>query len=423
MSRVVSLFIFLLGAIQLFAQKECVSTNYQEELLKMQPSASQRIASANSFLNTYRPEIMMSGAGSGSGSAALPVINIPVVVHILYKDASQNISDEQIMTQIEILNKAFNMQHADTGSIPTYFRNIAAACRIEFCLAKVDPKGRATNGIVRKSTWVTMFGIDDRIKYSDQGGDDAWDSEKYLNIWVGNLAGAMVGYSSPVGCPKDRDGIAVKSTAFGKGNAAPYNKGKTVVHEVGHWMGLRHIWGDATCGDDLVDDTPKQRTSNRGCPSGKKPGCDNSSTGENYQNYMDLTSDDCMLMFTAGQMNRMRSSFAPGGPRYGILSSNGCTGTPVVETVEVAQTEKPVVKLINVYPNPAQNVLVIDLKENTDLLGSDVQVVNQLGLPVKTFKLTQVKTTVNITQLAGGMYIVKLNGAGKKFQEKFIKIN
>lgn len=367
----------------------------------------------------------MSGAGQGSSPGTLPVITIPVVVHVLYKDANQNISDEQVLSQIEVLNKAFNLQHADTNRIPSYFRDIAASCRIEFCLAKVDPKGRATNGIVRKSTWVTMYGIDDRIKYSDQGGDDAWDSDKYLNIWVGNLAGAMVGYSSPIGGPKDKDGIAVKPTAFGtKGIAsAPYHLGKTVVHEVGHWLGLRHIWGDATCGDDLVDDTPKQRTSNRGCPSGIKPGCDNSPYGENYQNYMDLTSDDCMLMFTQGQMNRMRSSFASGGPRYSILSSNGCTGTPTAAPIETPETEKPVVKLINVYPNPAQNVLVIDIKENTDLLGTDAQVLNQLGQPVRTFKLSQVKTTVNISQLAGGMYVIRLNGAGKKIQEKFIKIN
>lgn len=423
MSRVVSLCIFLFASIQLFAQKECVSASYQEELLKMQPSAGQRIATANTFLNTYRPEIMMSGAGSGP--VTVPVITIPVVVHVLYKDAYQNISDEQVLSQIDVLNKAFNLQHADTGRIPSYFRDLAANCRIEFRLAKIDPKGRATNGIVRKSTWVTMYGIDDRIKYSDQGGDDAWDSDKYLNIWVGNLAGSMVGYSSPIGGPKDRDGIAVKPTAFGtKGIAsAPYHLGKTVVHEVGHWLGLRHIWGDAACGDDLVDDTPKQRTSNKGCPSGIKAGCDNTAYGENYQNYMDLTSDDCMLMFTVGQMNRMRSSFAPGGPRHGILSSNGYTGTPVAAPIEVVETERPVVKLINVYPNPAQNVLVIDLKENADLLGTNAVIVNQLGQPVKTFKLTQVKTTLNITQFTGGMYFVKLNGAGKKLQEKFIKIN
>ena len=396
---------------------------YQETLLQNRPSLSDRIASANNFLNNYRPEISLSPAGSAPVS--IPVITIPVVVHVLYNEASQNISDEQVLSQIDVLNKAFNLQHADTGRIPSYFKELAANCRIQFCLAKVDPKGHATNGIVRKSTWVSMYGFDDRIKFSDKGGDDAWDADRYFNIWVGNLAGGMVGYSSPVGAPKETDGIAVKPTAFGtKGTAsAPYNLGKTVVHETGHWLGLRHIWGDATCGDDLVDDTPRQKTSNRGCPSGIKPGCDNTPYGENYQNYMDLTSDECMLMFTVGQMNRMRSSFAVGGPHYKILSSNGCTGTPLPGEAQVPRAEdKPVVKLIGIYPNPVQNNLVIDIMENSDLIGADVQVLNQMGQPVKAFRIMQTKTTVNVAQFTGGMYIVRINGVGKKYQEKFLKL-
>jgi hypothetical protein len=324
-----------------------------------------------------------------------------------------------------VLNKAFNLQHADTGRIPSYFRELAANCRIQFCLAKVDPTGHATTGIVHKNTWVTMYGFDDRIKFSDQGGDDSWDADKYFNIWVGNLAGGMVGYSSVIGGPKNVDGIAIKFTAFGtRGTAsAPYHLGKTAVHETGHWLGLRHIWGDATCGDDLVDDTPRQRTSNRGCLSGIKPGCDNTPYGEMYMDYMDLTNDDCMLMFTIGQMNRMRSSFAPGGPHYKMLTSNGCTGTPLPNEVAIPQPiETPVVKLIGVYPNPVQNSLVIDIMENADLIGADVQVLNQIGVPVKSFKLTQVKTTVNVSQLTTGMYIVKINGVSKKCQDKFLKL-
>lgn len=423
MSRLLFLFIFLINSAVLFAQKECVSTQYLEDLQK-QPSAQLSIASANSFLNNYRPEILMSGDGAGTSPANLPVITIPVVVHILYKEASQNISDEQVRSQIEILNKAFQLQHADTGKIPAHFRELAANCRISFCLAKVDPKGYATSGIIRKSTWVTMYGIDDRIKYSSQGGDDAWPSDKYLNIWVGNLAGGMVGYSSPIGGPAEKDGIAVRPTAFGTGGTThpPYHLGKTVVHEVGHWLGLRHIWGDAYCGDDLVHDTPKQRTSNRGCPSGIKLSCDNSSAyGDMYMNYMDLTSDDCMLMFTAGQMERMRAAFAPGGPRRGILSSQGCTGTPLPAPIEVPETA-PEVKLVNLYPNPTANRLVIDLKENIELLGSQVQIMNQLGRVVATFKLTQAKTTYDATRLAGGMYILTIDGNSKRYQEKFLKL-
>ncbi|MGB8193064.1 MAG: M43 family zinc metalloprotease [Chitinophagaceae bacterium] len=421
MSRLVLLFLYLITGISVFAQKECVSTQYQEELQK-KPSALQSIATANSFLNNYRPEIFM-GSDPGTAPGTLPVINIPVVVHILYKDASQNISDEQVLSQIDILNKAFQLQHADTGKIPAHFRELAANCRINFCLAKVDPKGYATSGIVRKSTWVTMYSIDDRIKYSGMGGDDAWPRDKYLNIWVGNLVAGLAGYSSPIGGPAETDGIAVRPTAFGtKGTtAAPYHMGRTTVHEVGHWLGLRHIWGDATCGDDLVHDTPKQRTSNRGCPSGIKASCDNAASGEMYMNYMDLTSDDCMLMFSVGQMERMRSAFAPGGPRYGILSSQGCTGTALPEPAAAPETA-PVVKLIDLYPNPARGRLVIDIKENTELLGAQVQIRNQVGQPVMTLKLTQTKTTIDAGRLQSGMYIISIDGGSKKYQEKFLKL-
>ena len=418
MSRFILFCLLLITGTYCFAQKECSTAQYEQELLKTLPAFKQNIASANSFLNNARSEVFM---GAGTPTGVLPTITIPVVVHILYKDAGQNFSDAEVLEQIDILNKAFQLRHADTAKIPAHFRALAADCRIEFCLAKVDPNGMATNGIVRKNTWVSLFGIDDRIKYSDKGGDDAWATDKYLNIWVGNLAGQVAGYSSVIGGPAERDGVAIYTTAFGSRGAFPYNKGKTLVHEVGHWLGLRHLWGDTNCGDDLVDDTPRQRTANRGCPSGIKQSCDNNGTGDMYMNYMDLTNDECMVMFTYGQMNRMRAAFAPGGPRNAILSSNGCSGTPLPKPIEAPVVTEPVVKLMNVYPNPAQSMIVIDITESANLLGSDVQLLNQFGMPVKTVRLSQQKTTIQISQLPAGMYIIKLNGS-KKYQEKFLKL-
>lgn len=424
MSRLALLCLFLFTGYSLSAQKECVTTQYEDQLLKQYPALQHNINASRSFLSNPRLESVM-GAGTPAGVA--PVITIPVVVHVLYKDASQNISDEQIHSQIDVLNKAFQLLHADTNKIPARFRDLAANCRIEFCLAKVDPQGYATNGIVRRSTWVTMYGVDDRIKFTDQGGSDAWDSQRYLNIWVGNLAGGIVGYSSPIGGPANKDGIAILPVAFGTvGTArAPYHLGKTMVHEVGHWLGLRHIWGDALCGDDLVDDTPTQRSSNRGCPSGVKLSCATSGNGDMYMNYMDLTSDDCMLMFTHGQMNRMRAAFAPGGPRHGILSSQGCSGTPIPKPIGATVVAEPVVKVMDVYPNPVRSSLIIDISENAELLGSEVQIVNHWGQPVKTLRLSQLKTTIPVAHLAGGMYIIRLsggNGGVGKYQEKFLKL-
>lgn len=363
-------------------------------------------------------------SGPGTSPIDIPVITIPIVIHLMYKDASENISDAQVMSQIDILNKAFQFQHADTGKIPAHFRSLAANCRIQFCLAKVDPNGYATSGIIRRNTWVTLFGIDDRIKFADKGGADAWPRDKYLNIWIGTLAGGLVGYASPLGGPANTDGIVVYSKAFGTGGttAYPYHLGKTLVHEVGHWLGLRHIWGDASCGDDYIDDTPQQRSANRGCPTGIKKSCGTSTYGDMYVNYMDLSADDCLLMFTYGQMNKMRSAFYSGGPRYALLTSNACTGTPLpapVPTPDVAPVE---VKLIGLYPNPATNRLVVDLKENTHLIGHDAIIVNQLGQPVKRVKLSHAKTTVEITSLQGGMYMLTIEGAGRKVQEKFMKL-
>lgn len=404
------------------AQDDCFSHEYGQKISQEFP---QQTIAAHSFLLSSRTGAVMTGAGTGTPiGTPSPVITIPVVVHILYKDASQNISDEQVMSQIEVLNQAFRLQLADTGRIPAHFRPYASDARIEFCLAKVDPNGRATSGIIRKSTWVTQYGIDDRIKYSNMGGDDAWDSDRYLNIWVGALAGGIVAYASPLGGPKDRDGIAIRPGAFGKGGTAgaPYNLGRSLVHEVGHWLGLRHIWGDVSCGDDYVDDTPRQRSANRGCQTGIKYSCDNSGYGDMYMNFMDLSNDECLLMFTAGQVQRMRNAFAEGGPRHKLLFSNGCSGTPVAAPEEGQGEELPQLQLLGLYPNPVRQQLTIDIKNNTELLGSDVVIFNNSGQPVKTFRITQAKTIVYVNELRSGLYFINVNGGSKKYREKFLKM-
>ncbi len=421
MRRVIVLFFACLAMQLLHAQKDCSTSEYADQLAKSNATVQQSMMAAESFLRSYRPEILSSGIDHSS-TAGLPVITIPVVVHILYKEPYQNISDEKVKEQLAILNNAFRLATSDTLKIPSYFQEFAADCRIEFVLARISPDGKATTGIVRKSTWVTLYGMDDRIKYSDMGGDNAWDANKYLNIWVGNLAGGNVGYSSPIGGPKDRDGVAIRSDAFGFNSSAAFGGGKTLVHEVGHWLGLRHIWGDAACGDDQVDDTPKQRSANRGCPSGIKITCDNAPYGDMYNNFMDQVNDDCMLMFTKGQMARMRAAFAPGGPRYALLSSNGYNGQPTTEEPIILPKGEPiVVKLIQLYPNPTQRDLVIQFKEKDDCIGSELTITNQFGQVVKKITIQQLRTTVNVSAFQNGMYFVTLFGNHRKLQEKFLK--
>ena len=197
------------------------------------------------------------------------MITIPVVVHVLYNNAIQNISDAQVNSQIDVLNEDFRKLNLDISNLPNVFSALAADCQIQFCLAKRDPNGNATNGIVRKSTTITSFSSNDNIKRSANGGSDPWNTSQYLNIWSGNLGGGLLGYAQFPGGAAATDGVVLLYNTVGRVGTlmAPYNKGRTATHEVGHWLNLRHIWGDANCGSDLVNDTPTQQTSNFGCPT------------------------------------------------------------------------------------------------------------------------------------------------------------
>ena len=213
------------------------------------------------------------------------------------------------------MNNDYRRQNADAVNTPAPFKSVAADTRIVFCLAKVDPNGNHTSGIIRKYTKTDLFLSDDAMKFSTSGGDDIWDSKRYLNIWVCNLFGRTLGYSVMPGAPADKDGVVIQYSVFGTtpNVAAPYNKGRTVTHEVGHWLGLKHLWGDAVCGDDGIADTPTQQTNNSGCPSFPHlSSCSINFNGDMFMNFMDFTDDACMNMFTHGQKNEMRSLFALG---------------------------------------------------------------------------------------------------------------
>lgn len=280
----------------------------------------------------------------GTANKTTAVVTIPVVVHVLYRTASENISDAQILSQIDILNKDFRKLNTDINLVPSAFAGLASDCEIEFCLAQRDPNGNATNGIVRKQTTATSFSYSSNaIKYSSSGGDNAWNSAQYLNIWVGTLSGGVLGYAQFPGGAAATDGVAILNTAFGNTGtaAAPFNKGRTATHEVGHWLNLFHIWGDdgtACTGSDQVTDTPNQGAENYGTPSfPKTDACSPSSPGVMFMNYMDYVDYDvAMFMFTAGQKARMLAALNT--YRTGILTSQGCVppstgscGTPHFE--------------------------------------------------------------------------------------------
>jgi hypothetical protein len=290
-----------------------------ERLEMLDPSVRTNMEAVERFTNDY---VTSHPAGSSR-----VVVSIPVVVHVIYNNSTQNISDAQINSQLTILNNDFRKLNADRTAVPSVFTSLAADCEINFCLAQRTPSGTATTGIVRVSTTTTSFIDDDRMKSSSTGGDNAWDATRYLNSWVCNLGGGLLGYAQFPGGAASTDGVVVNYTAFGNIGTAtsPFNLGRTATHEVGHWLNLRHIWGDATCGSDLVTDTPTQSTSNFGCPSFPSVTCSNGPNGDLWMNYMDYTDDRCMYMFTTGQKTRMQALFASGGARAGLATSAGCS--------------------------------------------------------------------------------------------------
>ncbi len=352
------------------------------------------------------------------------LIIIPVVVHILYKDGIQNISTSQVLSQIDALNKDFSRTNIDALNTPAVFAGLAADVKIKFCLARIDPQGRSTNGIIRKSTGTATFLADDAMKFSAAGGDNAWDSKRYLNIWVCKLFGRSLGYATYPGGPADRDGIVIAYDVFGTSGTvrAPFDKGRTATHEIGHWLGLKHTWGDANCGNDGVADTPPQQAYNSGCPGFPRiSSCSVNANGDMFMNFMDFTDDACMNMFTQGQKSKMRSLFASGGQRNTFLLSNVCDSgkaedAPLPLTAKLSPVE------LNIYPNPVLADIYIEMKQLDPLVSSSFRIFSSTGMEMLKGKLQKLKTKVNINDLPAGIYFVRVGEGKEAIIKKLIKL-
>ncbi len=333
MKRILYAFAFFGTAASVFAQaparRSCGSHEHFLLQLVDHPEMARTQSNIERFTEAY-------AANPFSSKTAAPVYTIPVVVHVLYNTSAQNISQAQIQSQIDVLNADYQLLNADASNVPSAFSGLKADAQIQFCLAQRDPSGVATTGIIRKSTTKTSFSADnDDAKSNSTGGSAPWPAGQYLNIWIvpGITSGGqpgILGYAQFPGGPAGTDGVVIGYNYFGTtGTAqAPFNKGRTGTHEVGHWLNLRHIWGDdgtGCSGSDLVGDTPNQGDENYGCPSFPQISCSNGSNGDLFMNYMDYTDDACMYMFTTGQKTRMHAVLTSGGARASLQSSLGCT--------------------------------------------------------------------------------------------------
>lgn len=233
---------------------------------------------------------------------------IPVVVHVIHDGGTNNISDAQIQSQIDVLNEDYRKRIGTNGD------GTGVDTDVEFCLAKKDPLGKCSNGIVRIKSPLSNHQTYQRSMLKQLS---YWDNTRYLNMYVVkniNNGGGTAGYSSFPGGPPDEDGIVVRHDYFGKTGTASASLGRTTTHEVGHWLGLYHTFnggcGVDTCADgDYVCDTPPAANPNFGCPTINSCSNDVPNVNDQIQNYMDYSNDNCKSMFTAGQKQRMDATF------------------------------------------------------------------------------------------------------------------
>jgi len=329
-------FIFFHSLAQSPKRHRCGTQFVIEEQYKKNPDLKRIVAAERSRLAAAAlQEKSVIRARSNS------TLTVPVVVHIVLPNPTI-ISDAQVQSQIDILNTDYAGLNGDSTRIPAAFKPFFGKGRIRFCLAKRTPSGESTNGIIRKvSSTKSDPGIGDPIKYSAQGGSDAWDPTQYLNVWVGDdLTSSFLGYSFTPSLPLSivplvERGFVNQYQCFGKGGTtqAPYNLGRTAVHEIGHYFNLEHIWGPTNCDgndvcsdDDGIGDTPKQEGCNYGNPVGVlTDNCTATDPGIMWMNYMDYVNDLSMVMYTPQQYARMEANFVNVVWMQNLANSNGCT--------------------------------------------------------------------------------------------------
>ena len=341
------------------------------------------------------------------------VINI--VFHILYKSGEDvediNVSDNDIEYAVGCLNRDFNLRNGDTTILTDTLKRLPGNMNIEFELATIDPDGNPTNGITRTETNIDFFSyFNDGAKFDSLGGKDAWDTKRYLNVWVCQTQNGLIGYSQFPDGDESTDGVVIlydvvkeKPTKYPQ-----FSKGRVLAHEIGHSLSLRHPWGNGWgCGDNLVDDIPTQNGPNYNCHDTIFSLCYGDTLREVVKHYMDYCGDSCMVMFTKGQVFNARKSIQ----QYRM---------DLVEVVP--DTQKVIIEDIKIYPTINTGKLFIELNGNFD--GEEVI----FHLYDMTNRLVQreiiiggIRNSINLDVYANGLYsVVLFVGKDIRFKDRII---
>ncbi len=349
-------FFFIFG-FQAMGQDRCGIMAYQK-LKEEKKLKTENTTSFEQWMQTKLAEGKIQSNSTQKATAA--TYTIPVVFHVIHNGepigTGNNIPDAQIASQIRVLNEDFNRLNADAADTPPEFLPAAASIDIEFVLAKRDPEGLATNGIARVQGTKTSWTLADSFEFKSLSN---WPSEDYFNIWIINFndPSNFIGFAQfpesnlpgLENSPADAltDGVVLNYRDVGSIDDDPsfvldpqFNKGRTATHEVGHFFGLRHLWGDVSnCGTDFVDDTPTQSSPTNGCPSHPQVSC---SSNNMFQNYLDFSSDVCMNIFTSGQVARMEVVLANSPRRASLTTSLGASEpVPVANDLGIKEILEP----------------------------------------------------------------------------------
>ncbi len=416
---------------QMQAQKPTLVCGY-EHFIKMQNLHNPEYVRRQ---ETILEESKRSGQNRGGG-----VYTLPVVFHVLYNSENQNTPDSVVLSQLEVLNEDYRRLNADAINTREIFQPVAADMDIEFALATVDPEGNPTSGIIHTYTDRENFEVDifsqtmtlDEVKHTADGGEDAWDPSHYINIWICNITvnfpAQIFGYAYPPAGLENwpagseapdisNEGVVIHYTTVGRNN--PYadedntsdnNLGRALTHEMGHYLGLRHTWGDEFFADicseeDGIDDTPI-------CGSGDQYVCDfgantcddgtQNDQPDMLENFMDYTKDECYNMFTEGQKSLMR--YVIEEIRYELLEN-----VAIVEKSGIKETSRA-------WPNPAHNKISFLLPGKFGSYNYEIR--NILGERMENGQSAM--SSLDVSSYPSGIYILSIRQDGNQSTIRFV---